>query len=58
MTANADNAGREPLDADECDRMIEQFRARIDALHKEATQTREEFDRLHHHWLKIKAKHL
>jgi uncharacterized coiled-coil DUF342 family protein len=55
---SADNEERKPLDADECDRMIEQFRARIDALHKEATQTREEFDRLHRHWQAIKVRHL
>jgi hypothetical protein len=41
----------ETLDADVCDQLIAQFRARLDALQQEATAVREEFDRLHQRWI-------
>lgn len=56
MNELVDNGDRpllsdDPLDADLCDVLIDQFRARIYALQREATEVRQEFDRLHSRWL-------
>jgi hypothetical protein len=52
MTVANNNGDAPPvLDADTCDVLIAQFRDRIERLQREATEMREEFDRLHRRWL-------
>jgi cell division septum initiation protein DivIVA len=50
MTGTDHGEGR-PIDADEIDQMIDQFRSRLDTLQQEAATLREEFDRLHQRWV-------
>lgn len=40
-----------PLDADECDQLIDRFGERLRRLQHEATEIRQEFDRLHSRYL-------
>lgn len=39
------------LDADVCDEMIARFRQRLDAMQREATEVRQQFEELHARWL-------